>query len=274
MLDNPNSDHLHTVTCHFDFMTNWNSIIYYGVFGYWVISDVFGFNLREYQTSEDADSGADYQLKSNEQVELDIQGTSLALEYLFASGLRTSEIMVGHNDLDPFHPSRLHHWRRHHWRRQFSLLAFAFTSGAKAMTDFFDETTWEFRDGRHNLIEEWVIRIMTIILKHGASPDGRLPGNKGFADYRWSESFSPTDMARDLDMLEIWREALVRSGFDADSIIDESVYSGFVDLFDGLVYQEPKIQKKIYKKNTVPTEKESLLKKTLRVGLTVVSSIV
>lgn len=87
--------------------------------------------------------------------------------------------------------------------------------------------------------------------------------------------YSPTKIARDLGVLEHWREALVRSGHDASDIIDESLYLGLVDLFDGLSYQYSEVDEDEGEEDNDDTShKPSLVGKAARMALTLVSSIV
>lgn len=148
--------------------------------------------------------------------------------------------------------------------------------------------------GARNLVKRVLIQKLVLLLKRGHCPRGALVSNL-FPDLDWLKLYSPTKLARDLGVLELWREALVQSGHDASDIIDESLYAGIIDLFDGLSYQYSEWQEEEgYKEADFDDEyfdddddddfddddddddgqKPGLVKKAAKLALTVVSSIV
>lgn len=261
---------LRDVTSRFDPMTNWSALTYESRFGAPMSLRLFNLQLSEDQKSTiTADFGTETLFIPKGEGSMHIQEKCLALKHLFTNGLQIAGAIV---DCSPFDGGG-------QLNCQLSLLAYALKSCAEALAEFFRQVPWELRDGRHKVLEEATIRYMAIVLKHGGSPDGRHTGSARFMEYSWSESSFLTDLALELNILELWREALVRSGLDANSIIDDTIYSGFTDLFDGLVYQESKIkmktdQKRITALKNIATKKESLLRKCLKFGLTILSSII
>lgn len=94
---------------------------------------------------------------------------------------------------------------------------------------FFQGDPKELRD----LLKKLLIKSLTLLLERGHCPRGTLGGSNDSPDLDWLELYSPTKIARDLGVLELKEEALIRSGHDASKIIDEPLYLGLVDLFDG-----------------------------------------
>lgn len=100
-----------------------------------------------------------------------------------------------------------------------------------------DEIHEEHRKKLRHLFEKLLIQSLALLMKKGHCPRGTRRGSNKFPDLNGWKFYSPTKIARDLGVLEQWREALVRSDHDALEIIDESLYAGLIDLFDGLPYQ-------------------------------------
>lgn len=88
------------------------------------------------------------------------------------------------------------------------------------------------------------------------------------------DSKPPTSIARELGVLEFWREALVRTGHDASDIIDEDLYGGFIELFDGLPYLFSERGGEGEGEEEEEEQKPSLVSKAARTALIFVSSIV
>lgn len=136
------------------------------------------------------------------------------------------------------------------------------------------------RQGARTLVEAFLIHKLTLLLKREHCPRGALGRSNQFPDLDWLKFYSPTKLARDLGVLELWRKALVQSGHDASDIIDESLYAGIIDLFDGLSYQYSEWGKEEegYEDEDDNAndggQKPGLVKKAAKLALTVVSSIV
>lgn len=150
-------------------------------------------------------------------------------------------------------------------------------------------------DQARNFAKETMTQSLTLLLKCGHRKCGRcsrgtLDGSDKSSELNSLPLYSPTTIARQLGVLEPWREALVRSGHDASEIIDESLYVGLIDLFDGLSYHYSKIDENVvvqeegdedsygsedsYDDDDNHSQKQGLLGKAARTALTFVSSIV
>ena len=142
-----------------------------------------------------------------------------------------------------------------------------------------DEVCDEDQGERRELSEKLLIESLTMLLKRGLCPRGALGGATEFPTLELS-LYSPTKIARDLGVLELWREALVRSGHDASDIIDECLYTDLIDLFDGLSYCRNEwiavIEEMEEKDDDHDKDRHSLgpVGKAARMALTVMSSIV
>ena len=77
------------------------------------------------------------------------------------------------------------------------------------------------RGERRKLSEKSLIEILTSLLKQLHCPRGILGKTTKFPNLDWMSLYPLTKIARDLEVLELWREALVRSAHDTSDIIDE-----------------------------------------------------
>lgn len=168
----------------------------------------------------------------------------------------------------------------------YALMQFCFLEKTIMTGSFFvhhpvDEVCNEDREGRRKLFEKLLVESLTMLLKRGLCPRGALGGTTKFPNPDWLSLYPPTKIARDLGVVELWREALVRSGLDASDIIDECLYAGLIDLFDGLSYQDSENHeeagKEIEEKDDDHDKNRhnlGLVRKAARMALTVMSSIV
>ena len=103
-----------------------------------------------------------------------------------------------------------------------SLLWDAITISSMRLNEFLENASGNQPDERYHLLEESVVRNLKILLDHGYDPLGKYHDGDEFADPDWSQAFGPTDQARQHGILDLWREALLQSGHNADMIIGGS----------------------------------------------------
>lgn len=134
-----------------------------------------------------------------------------------------------------------------------------------------------YAEGLQYYFKKLMIQNLTILLNHGHCPRETVGGSYKIP---WLKSYSPTKIARDLGVLEIWSEALVQSGHDASDIIDESLYTGLIELFDGLPYQYSETDEKGEEDNNNNNDngndrqKSGLVGKAARMALAFTGSII
>ena len=142
-----------------------------------------------------------------------------------------------------------------------------------------EEIHEEHRKKLRHLFKQLLIQSLALLMRQGHCPRGTRRGSNELPDLDGWKFYSPAKIARDLGVLELWREALVRSGHDALDIIDESLYAGLIDLFDGLSYQysaidELEIVEDDGDNDDDDRHKPGLVAKVARAALAVMSSII
>ncbi|MCJ1270791.1 hypothetical protein MMC22_010688 [Lobaria immixta] len=142
-----------------------------------------------------------------------------------------------------------------------------------------EEIHEEHRKKLRHLFEQLLIQSLALLMRQGHCPRGTRRGSNELPDLDGWKFYSPTKIARDLGVLELWREALVRSGHDTLDIIDEFLYAGLIDLFNGLSYQYSAIDEIETVEDDGDNDdddrhKPGLVAKVARAALAVMSSII
>lgn len=103
-----------------------------------------------------------------------------------------------------------------------SLLWDAIIISSVRLHDFLENASGNQPDERYHLLERSVVKNLKILLDYGYDPLGKSFDGDEFADQDWSKAFGPTDLARQHGILDLWREALLQGGYNADMIIGGS----------------------------------------------------
>lgn len=119
-----------------------------------------------------------------------------------------------------------------------SLLHDAITMPSMRLSELLTDVSSCQLNQRYRLLRESIVKNLSLLLDYKHDPSGKHIEISEFADQHWSQDFRPTDQARQNGILELWREALLRSGYDADTIMGRSVLLDSMDNADDMTIEE------------------------------------